>query len=132
MIPLPDWSRLNPPQPPRSTLPSKGGCSDFSGCALGCGGTAILVGLAGWAAKAFGGWAGVGALLLGGILAWGAARVSKRLLGLLLGLGAAALIVGIMLRDYFNQPIRIAVFAVLAFACFAFAGHVEAMRETRG
>lgn len=129
MIPVPDWNRLRPRTLPPSTLRGGGGCSDFSGCLLGCGGTLAVVILALNIAKAYGLWAGLGALIVLIVLAELLAKAPRIIPGLLLGALAAAGVWLFMKRDSFNQPGWMATGALLAFLLFSAAGYWDQKRR---
>lgn len=124
MIPTPDWNRLrHRPLPPSAVQGD--GCGAAAGCLLGCGGTLAVGVLALLAGKAWGLWAGLGALLA---LVFAADRLVKGprvVAGLLLGALAALAVWKIMEPDYFNQPGRMALSAAAAFLLFAAAGAWE-------
>lgn len=130
MIPTPDWNRLRPHPLPQSTLPGRGGCSDFSGCLLGCGGTLAVVVLTLTMAKGYGLWAGLGTLVGLIVLAEFLTKAPRIIPGILLGALAAAGVWQVMKRDYFNEPGWMVTNALLAFLLFSLAGYWDQKRRS--
>lgn len=125
MIPLPDWNRLRPHPLLRSSTRRGGGrgCSDFSGCTLGCGGALAVVVLTLAMANGYGLWAGLGTLVGLIVLAEFLAKAPRIIPGILLGALAAAGMWQVMKRDYFNEPGWMVTNALLAFLLFSLAGY---------
>lgn len=129
MIPLPDSTRLFPPRGPISSGTGRGGCSDFSGCTLGCGGILMVIALTLLTTGRFGAWAGVATLAVAISAAIGISKAPKPLAGSILGALYAALVWWIMKPDYFNQPVRMILSAAIAFGVFLLAGYFEGKRR---
>lgn len=124
MIPLPDWSRLRPYPLPRSSSSRKGGCSDFSGCILGCGGLIAFVVLT-LNAFAYGVWAGLGTLIALGLIVQGLSKIPRIVSGLVLGSIFAVGVWISMKQDHWNEPGWMAFNALLVLGLFTFAGYWE-------
>ena len=129
MIPLPDWSRLRPRALPPSAARS-GGCSDFSGCLLGCGGTLIVMVLSLNVAKRYGIWAGLAALAILILIANRLNKLSMTLVGVLLGALTAMGVWTFMAQDYSQHPEWRITNSLLAFGLLSLAGYWEQKRRS--